>query len=45
MHNYLKAIGFSKIKKRSEIRELIRDVVKNYDEKLTVEDHEDGVFA
>ena len=45
MHNYLKAIGFSKIKKRSEIRELIRDVVKNYDEKLTVENHEDGVFA
>ena len=45
MHNYLKAIGFSKIKKRSEIRELIRDVVKTYDEKLTVEDHEDGVFA
>jgi hypothetical protein len=45
MHNYLKAIGFSKIKTRKEMQEIIRDVVKTYDEKFTVEDHEDGVFA
>ncbi len=45
MHAYLKAIGFSKVTKRSEMRRIITDVVKNYDEKLTVEDYEDGVFA
>ena len=43
MHSYLRAVGFSKLKNRSEIRELIRDVVKNYDEKTAVEEHPDGV--
>ncbi len=45
MHAYLKAIGFSKISKRTEMNSIIADVVKNYDEKLTVEDYEDGIFA
>lgn len=45
MHSYLKAVGFSKITKRSEMREIIRDVVKTYDEKVAVENHEDGVFV
>ena len=45
MHSYLRAVGFSKLKNRSEIRELIRDVVKNYDEKTAVEEHPDGVFV
>ena len=45
MHRFLKAIGFSSIKKRSEMRKIICDVVKNSDEKLIVEDHEDGAFA
>lgn len=44
MHSYLKAVGFSKITKRNEIKELIRDVIKNYDEKVAVENHPDGVF-
>ncbi|MBQ1311914.1 MAG: DUF3881 family protein [Blautia sp.] len=45
MHSYLRAVGFSKIEKRSEMRNIVRDVVRNYDEKLAVEDHEDGVFV
>lgn len=45
MHSFLRAVGFSKLKNRSEIRELIRDVVKNYDEKTAVEEHPDGVFV
>lgn len=45
MHKYLRAIGFSKISKRWEMQNIIRDVVKNYDEKYIVEDHEDGAFA
>lgn len=44
MHSYLKAVGFSNIKKRKEIQEIIRDVIKNYDEKVAVENHPDGVF-
>jgi len=45
VHRFLKSIGFSSIKKRSEMREIIYDVVKNSDEKLIVEDHEDGAFG
>lgn len=45
MHAYLKAVGFSEIKKREQVKKLILDVVKNYDEKTAVEDHEDGVFV
>ena len=32
MHSYLKAVGFSKIKKRTEMKEIILDVIRNYDE-------------
>ena len=45
MHSYLKAVGFSKIKKREELKEILLDVIRNYDEKTAVEDHEDGVFV
>lgn len=45
MHSYLKAVGFSQITKRSEIKEIIQDVIKNYDEKIAVENHSDGVFV
>ena len=45
MHNYLRSVGFSKITKRKEIQEIIRDVIKNYDEKVAVENHPEGVFA
>lgn len=45
MHSYLKAVGFSNITKRSEIQEIIRDVIRTYDEKVAVENHPDGVFV
>ena len=45
MHSYLKAVGFSKIKKREELKEILLDVIRNYDEKTAVEDHEEGVFV
>ena len=45
MHSYLKAVGFSKVTKRSEMQEIIRDVIETYDEKLAVENHPDGVFV
>ena len=45
MHSYLRAVGFSKITKRSSIRQIITDVVENYDDKTIVKDHPEGVFA
>ncbi len=45
MHSYLKAVGFSQVTRRSEIKEIIRDVIANYDEKICVENHPDGVFV
>ena len=45
MHSYLRAVGFSKITKRSSIRQIITDVVENYDDKTIVKDHLEGVFA
>lgn len=45
MHSYLRAVGFSEIKKRRQIEEIIQDVIETYDEKNIIEDYEDGVFA
>lgn len=45
MHSYLRAVGFSEIKKRRKIEEIIQDVIETYDEKNIIEDYEDGVFA
>lgn len=45
MHSYLKAVGFSKIRKRNEIKEIIQDVIEHYDEKVAVENHPEGVFV
>lgn len=45
MHKYLKAVGFSRITKRSQIREIIQDVIKNYDEKTAVENYPEGIFV
>lgn len=45
MHSYLRAVGFSDIKSREGIKEIIGDAVRNYDEKVAVEDHKDGVFV
>ncbi|MDO5136633.1 MAG: DUF3881 family protein [Eubacteriales bacterium] len=45
MHSYLRAVGFSNITKRREMQEIIRDVLRTYDEKVVVENHPDGVFV
>lgn len=45
MHKYLRAVGFSKITKRNQIKEIIQDVVNHYDEKMAVENHPEGVFV
>ena len=45
MHSYLKAVGFSQVTRRSEVKEIIRDVIVNYDEKVCVENHPEGVFV
>ena len=37
MHSYLRAVGFSRITKRSSIRQIITDVVETYDEKTVIE--------
>ena len=37
MHSYLRAVGFSKVRSREEIKEIIGDTVRNYDEKIAVE--------
>ena len=45
MHSYLRAAGLSKVRSREEIKEIIGDTVRNYDEKIAVEDHPDGIFT
>ena len=45
MHSYLRAVGFSKVKSRKEMQEIILDVMSTYDEKIVVENHPDGDFV
>ena len=45
MHSYLRTVGFSKVKSRKEMQEIIQDVINTYDEKIAVEKHPDGVFV
>ena len=45
MHSYLRAVGFSRITKRSSIRQIITDVVETYDEKTVIENYPDGMFV
>ena len=37
MHSFLKAIGFSQISKREEMKKIILDVIKNYDKKNVIQ--------
>ena len=37
MHKYLKSIGFSNLKEKSELDKLVADVLENYDRKKIVE--------
>ena len=45
MHSFLKAVGFSQISKREEIKKIILDVIKNYDKKNVIQNYPDGTFA
>ena len=45
MHRFLRSIGFSQISKRSQMRNIVLDVVRNYDDKKMVDHIEDGTFA
>lgn len=45
MHAYLRAVGFSEVTRREQMKEIILDVVKNYDEKNVIENHPDGAFV
>ena len=36
MHSYLRTVGFSKVKSRKEMQEIIQDVINTYDEKIAV---------
>lgn len=45
MHTYLRAIGFSEIKKKAELDKILRDVIENYDEKTIIEDEERRLFG
>ena len=40
MHSYLRAIGFSKIKRESEVERLLTDVFDNFDHRDAVRDHD-----
>ncbi len=44
MHSYLRAIGFSKLKKESEIEKFLTDVYQNFDHRDAVRD-EDSAFV
>ncbi len=37
MHSFLKAIGFSQISKREEMKKIILDVIRNYDKKNVIQ--------
>lgn len=43
MHSYLRAVGFSNIKKESEVEELLQQVYKDFDSKAFSKD-ENGIF-
>ena len=45
MHRFLRSVGFSQITKRTQMRSIILDVVRNYDDKKTVNHREEGTFA
>ena len=45
MQSYLRTVGFSKVKSRKEMQEIIQDVINTYDEKIAVENHPDGIFV
>lgn len=45
MHSYLRAIGFSDIKKKKDLDKLLNDVIKNSDQKEMIEIMEGSLFT
>ena len=45
MHNYLRSIGFGKLRNKNEIDLLIKDIVQHPDKKVITEDSYGNVFA
>lgn len=45
MHNYLRSIGFGKLKNKNEIDLLIKDIIQHPDKKVITEDSYGNVFA
>ncbi|HIT89663.1 MAG TPA: DUF3881 family protein [Candidatus Merdenecus merdavium] len=45
MHNYLRAIGFSKIRNKKELEAILKETITKYDEKNMVYSHEGANFA
>lgn len=44
MHSYLRAVGFSNISKK-DIAEIMKEIIRNYDEKTVVDEDDHRVFA
>ena len=44
MHSYLRAVGFSEISKK-DMSEIIKEIVRNYDEKMVVDEDGNRLFA
>ena len=44
MHSYLRAIGFEKIRKESELEKILEDVYRNYEHRNTVKKEDEGAF-
>ena len=45
MHKYLKSVGFSRIKRKSELEKILAEVTEHYDRKKIVENEEGHLFA
>jgi hypothetical protein len=45
MHNYLRAIGFSELKSKKELNEILQQVIHSYDEKTVVDEGDNRLFA
>ncbi|NCC42346.1 MAG: DUF3881 family protein [Clostridia bacterium] len=45
MHNYLRAIGFSKIRGKKDLDEVLQTVIHSYDDKIVVDEGDDRLFA
>ena len=45
MHSYLKSIGFSDIEKKKDIDKLLDEIVRDYDDKIVVENEKGHLYA